>query len=114
MQFLVNQREFVPIDESKYNGLLTPRAYQEYDCQTKPQARHLEESLVNSFPVLEDRVEFLNKFYQCLLADKMPHKARKMLCSGGKDSGKTTWASILKGLWVYILIFAYHYPLMCV
>ena len=106
MQFVINERKFVEVDSQKYQGLVTPRAFQDYvySDRKQPKAKHFEESLKNSFPTLVGRVEFLNKFYQCLLGDKMPHKVRKILCSGGKDSGKTTWAAILKGLFTHTFI----------
>ena len=53
---------------------------------------------MNSFPNIKTRVNFLNKFYQCLMASKMPHKVRKLVVAGPKDSGKTSWASIFHRL----------------
>ena len=46
---------------------------------------------MNYFPEDEIRANFLNKFYQCLLAGRMPHKVRKLVFYGPKDSGKTNW-----------------------
>jgi polynucleotide 5'-kinase involved in rRNA processing len=52
----------------------------------------------NSFPELEQRIRFLNKFYQCHVAGKMPQKVRKLVTAGPKDSGKTSGASIFHRL----------------
>ena len=43
-------------------------------------------------------MNFLNKFYQCLMAGRMPHKCPKLVVAGPKDSGKTTWLSVLTGV----------------
>ena len=45
---------------------------------------------MNSFPEDEIRANFLNKFYQCLLAGRMPYKVKKLVVYGPKDSGKTS------------------------
>ena len=50
---------------------------------------------MNLFPDPETRVNFLNKFYQCLMAGKMPHKVRKLVMHEPKDSGKTNWINVL-------------------
>ena len=56
------------------------------------------EGILNSFPDPETRVNFLNKFYQCLLAGKMPHKVRKLVVHGPKDPGKTSLINVLFGI----------------
>ena len=53
---------------------------------------------MNSFPEPEIRVNFLNKFYQCLMAGHMPHKVTKLVVHGPKDSGKTSWINVLLGI----------------
>ena len=54
--------------------------------------------ILNSFPDPETRgANFLNKLYQCLMADKMPHKVRKLVVHGPKDSGKTSWINVFLG-----------------
>ena len=52
----------------------------------------------NSFPDLCERVNFINKFYQCFLCYQLPHKTRKLVVVGESDSGKSSWANILFGL----------------
>ena len=55
-------------------------------------------SVLNSFPVLMERISFLNKFYQCLLCHQLPHKVRKLVVVGPCDSGKSSWANVLMAL----------------
>ena len=43
-------------------------------------------------------MNFLNKFYQCPMAGRTPHKCNKLVVAGPKDSGKTTWLSVLTGV----------------
>ena len=78
--FSISKREFVPnaIPASKI-GIASPRAFLKYDCSTPPQPRYFEEDILNSFSDLDERVNFLNKFYQCLFAFKMPQKTRKLV-----------------------------------
>ena len=54
--------------------------------------------MLNSFPDLRERMKFLNKFYQCLMAHRMPHKTRKLVVYGPKDSGKTNWFHVFLGV----------------
>ena len=93
--FSISQRKFVenPIPPSKV-GKLSPRAFVPYDCSTPPQPRYFKQGILNSFPEEAKRVNFLNKFYQCLLANKMPQKTRKLVVAGPRDSGKTSWANV--------------------
>ena len=49
---------------------------------------------LTSFADDDVRARFVNKFYQCLLAFQMPHKVRKLVVVGPKDSGKTSWSNI--------------------
>ena len=95
--FSISKREFVPntIPASKI-GKVSPWAFLEYDCSTPPQPRYFEEGILNSFPDLEERVNFLNKFYQCLFAFKMPQKTRKLVAAGPLDSGKTSWCKVFQ------------------
>ena len=53
---------------------------------------------MNTFPEDEIRANFLNKFYQCLLAGRMPHKVRKLVVYGAKDSGKISWFQVFLGI----------------
>ena len=64
-----------------------------YDYTTPPAPRFFEEGVMNSFPDIKTRVNFLNKFYQCLMASRM-----KLVATGLKDSGKTSWAPIFHRL----------------
>jgi hypothetical protein len=93
--FAISSRAFLPnaIRESNI-GKLSPRAYIPYDCSSPPEPRYFREGVYNSFPDEEVRLKFLNKFYQCLLAHKMPQKTRKLVVSGPRDSGKTSWAYV--------------------
>ena len=95
----ISTRQFLPcpIPEEK-RGVVSTRAFVPYDCTTPPAPRFFEEGIVNSFPNIKTRVNFLNKFYQCLMSSKMPHKVRKLVVAGPKDSGKTSWASIFHRL----------------
>ena len=43
---------------------------------------------MNSFPEPEIRVNFLNKFYQCLMAGRMPHKVKNWLYMGQRIQEK--------------------------
>ena len=37
----------------------------------------------------------MNKFYECLMAGRMPHKIRKLVLCEPKYSGKTSWVQVL-------------------
>ena len=65
-----------------------------YDCSTPPEPGHFQYAILNSFGDPVTRVNFLNKFYQCLLASTMPHKVRKLVVVGPRDAGKTSWANV--------------------
>ena len=75
-------------------GKLSPRSFVRYDCCTPPEPLYFREGILNSFADDDVRARFLNKFYQCLLAFQMPHKVRKLVVVGPKDSGKTSWSNI--------------------
>ena len=72
----------------------TPRAFVPYDCSTPPEPSHFRYAILNFFEEPVTRVNFLNKFYQCLLASRMPHKVSKFVVVGPRDSGKTSWANV--------------------
>ena len=93
--FSINSRRFIPnaIPSTKI-GKLSPRAFVPYDSSTPPQPGYFEQGILNSFGELEQRVNFLNKFYQCLVAFKMPQKTRKLVLVGPRDSGKTSWCYV--------------------
>ena len=93
--FSVIQRRFIPCPlVPSMRGKISPRAFVPYDCSTPPEPGHFRYAIVNSFEDPVTRVNFLNKFYQCLLASRMPHKVRKLVVVGRRDSGKTSWANV--------------------
>ena len=69
-----------------------------YNPSTPPEPKYFKEGILNSFPDLNERIQFLTKYYQCLMAHRMPHKIRKLVVWGPKDSGKTGWFSVFLGL----------------
>eukprot|EP00112_Aurelia_sp_Birch-Aquarium-sp1_P010315 Seg2209.2 transcript_id=Seg2209.2/GoldUCD/mRNA.D3Y31 product="hypothetical protein" protein_id=Seg2209.2/GoldUCD/D3Y31 len=77
---------------------MSPRIFLPYDSTKEPVPAYFEESIRNSFPGENERVRFLNKFYQCFMAGKIPQKIRKLVVCGPKDSGKTTWALAFFGI----------------
>ena len=79
-------------------GKVSLRMYVPYDSSTPPNPKYFRESILNSFPEDYDRANVLNKFYRCLMAGRMPHKVRKLVVKGPKDSGKTTGASVFLGI----------------
>jgi hypothetical protein len=93
--FSISERAFIAnaIPSSKI-GKLSPRAFVPYDCSTPPQPRYFQEGVLSSFPGEEERVNFLNKFYKCLFASKMPQKTRKFVVAGPRDSGKTSRCNV--------------------
>ena len=99
MAFHLHQRKFVHLDTAKYEGLLTPRMFCEYNHQNKPEKgiELLKASLENSFTNTTTRVNFVNKLYQCALGQGLPLKLKKLIACGEQDSGKTTWMYILRG-----------------
>ena len=96
----MSARGFIPLDTQKYSGLMTPRNFFAYDSNNIPGVNiaDFEHSVRNSFTDLPTLIKFLNKFYQCALGRGIPLKCKKLLVYGAQDSGKTTWAYILKGL----------------
>ena len=94
--FSISSRRFIPnaIPSSKV-GKLSPRTLVPYDSSTAPQPGYFEQEILNSFGDLHEHVNFLNNFYQCLVAFKMPQKTRKLVLIGPRDSGKTSWCNVL-------------------
>ena len=93
--FTVSGRKFIPCPILECDvGNTSPRCFIPYDHTTPPEPKFFKEGILNSFPDIEARVNFLNKLYQCLMAGKMPHKVRKLVVCGPRDSGKTSWACI--------------------
>ena len=95
----ISERKFIctPLQENDFRKT-SPRMFISYDSSAEPDARFFKQGILNSFPDPETRVNFLNKFYQCLMAGKMPHKVRKLVVHGPKDSGKTSWINVLLGI----------------
>ena len=97
--FKITERAFIhhPIEE-KDIGKISPRMYVPYDRTTPPDPKYFRESVINSFEDPKERVNFHNKFFQCLMCGRMPQKVKKLVVVGPKDSGKTTWASVFLGI----------------
>ena len=91
----ISSRRFIscPIAEESRRKI-SPRIFVPYDSTVIPHAGYFKEGILNSFPDLEERINFLNKFYQCLVVGKMPQKVRKLVVVGPRDSGKTSWSAI--------------------
>ena len=95
----ISQRKFIdiPFTQQDFRNK-SPRTYIPFDSTLEPDAKFFEEGILNSLPDPETRVNFLNKFYQCLMAGKMPNKVRKLVLHGPKDSGETSWINVLLGI----------------
>jgi len=97
--FKISARQFLPCPISPDSiPKISPRSFVSYDSTTLPKAGYFEDAIVNSFPHLNERVNFLNKFYQCFIAGRMPQKVRKLVVAGPRDSGKTSWAAVFHRL----------------
>lgn len=97
--FSIKSRCFIPCPiPTSMLGKVSPRSFVPYDHSTPPQPRYFKEGILNSFSDEGVRANFLNKFYQCLLAFNMPHKVKKLVVAGPKDSGKTSWSNIFHRL----------------
>ncbi|CAB4027847.1 Hypothetical predicted protein [Paramuricea clavata] len=88
--FEISTRSFTECPPRMPLGKISPRTYIPYDSTTPPQPLYFKKGIVNSFPELDVRTAFLNKFYQCFVGRRMPEKIRKFVVSGPKDSGKTS------------------------
>ena len=97
--FKISEKRFIdtPLKEGDFQKL-SPRMFVEYNPDVEPEPLYFKEGILNSFPEEELRARFLNKFYECLMAGKMPHKTRKLVLCGPKDSGKTSWVQVLLGV----------------
>ena len=73
--FQISRRQFIgdAIPPAKC-GLISPHLFILYDCSTMPQPGYFKQGVLNSFADEIVRAKFCNKFYQCLLAGKMPDK----------------------------------------
>ena len=97
--FQISMRSFIPcpLPPESFRKK-SPRSFVPYDSTKEPNAGYFKDGILHSFPDDVIRSRFLNKFYQCLVAGKMPQKTRKLVTSGPKDSGKTSWAAIFHRL----------------
>lgn len=99
MFFDIRKRKFIecPLGPEQ-KGTISPRMFIDFDSKLESDAKYFKEGIMNSFEEDQERAMFLNKFYQCLMAHKMPHKIRKLVVFGPKDSGKTSWLNVLLGV----------------
>ena len=78
---------------------MSPKIYCDFTLKrTSGDGGYFSHSILNSFPEVPKRVEFLNKFYQCLLYGQLPHKAKKLVVCGANNPAKPSWARIFFGL----------------
>ena len=97
--FSISQRKFIDCPlKNEDSRKVSPRMYIKYDSSKDPEPGYFKDGVLNSFPDLPERMKFLNKFYQCLMAHRMPHKTRKLVVYGPKDSGKTSWFHVFLGV----------------
>ena len=97
--FQISARRFIPCPITPDSiRQISPRSFVSYDSSTLPEAGYFKHAILNSFPELNERVNFLNKFYQCLIPGRMPQKVRKLVVTGPRDSGKTSWAAVFHRL----------------
>ena len=80
-------------------GVISPRTYCDYTLSNRSgDGGYFAHSILNSFPDVPIRVDFLNKFYQCLLFGQLEHKTKKLVVCGDNNSGKSSWAKVFFGL----------------
>ena len=96
--FKISERRFVdtPLSDSDCRKIST-RMFVEFDPEKNPEPFYFREDILNSFPEESVRVRFMNKFYECLMAGRMPHKIRKLVWCGLKDSENTSWVKFCFG-----------------
>ena len=92
--FQISVRRFIPcpITPDSIRKIST-RSFVSYESSTSPEAGYFKHAILNSFPELNERVNCLNKFYWCFIPGRMPQKVRKLVVTGPRDSGKTSWAA---------------------
>lgn len=98
--FKLSSLEFIdtPLTPTK-RGVISPRTFHSYDrFEDGLDAGVFAESIMNSFPDDARRIQFINKFYQCLLYQQLPQKTKKLVACGLADSGKTSWSNVFFGL----------------
>ena len=80
-------------------GKVSPRIYCNFTLKrTSGDGGYSSKSIINSFPEVLKRLDFLNKFYQCLVYGQLPHKAKKLVVCGANNSEKSSWARIFFSL----------------
>ena len=85
--------------EDRDIGKVSSRIYCDFTLKrTSGDSGYVSHSILNSFPEVPQHVEFLNKFYQCLLHGQLRHKAKKLVACGANNSGKCSWTRIFFGL----------------
>eukprot|EP00112_Aurelia_sp_Birch-Aquarium-sp1_P021134 Seg5616.1 transcript_id=Seg5616.1/GoldUCD/mRNA.D3Y31 product="hypothetical protein" protein_id=Seg5616.1/GoldUCD/D3Y31 len=99
MFFDIRKRKFIecPLGPEQ-KGPISPRMFIDFDSKLESDAKYFKEGIMNSFEEDQECAMFLNIFYQCLMAHKMPHKIRKLVVFGPKDSGKTSSLNVLLGV----------------
>ena len=97
--FSISQRKLIdcPFKDEDFRKV-SPRMYIKYDSSKDPEPGYFKDGVLNSFPDMPGRMKFLNKFYQCLMAHRMPHKTRKLVVYAPKDSGKMGWFHVFLGV----------------
>ena len=86
-----------PFTEKEF-GTITPRAFKVFNTSTICDGGYFSAAVDEWFETLYEKVDFLNKFYQCLLVHQLPHKTRKLVLVGDSDSGKSSLVNILFGI----------------
>ena len=71
--FRTSERRIIDSPLKKDFQKLFRRMFIEYNPDVEPEPLYFKEGILNSFPEEEVRARFLNKFYECLMAGKMPH-----------------------------------------
>ena len=72
-------------------GKVSPRIYCDFTLKrTSGDGGSFSHSILNSFPEFPKRVEFLNKFDECLLYGQLLHKAKKLVVCDANNSGKSS------------------------
>ena len=79
--FKITERAFInhPTEE-KDIGKISPRMYVPYDSTTPLDPKYFRESVIKSFEDPKERVNFLNKFLQCLMCGRMSPESQKVGC----------------------------------
>ena len=72
-------------------GKVSPRIYCDFTLKrTRGDGGSFSHSILNSFPKVPKRMEFVNKFDECLLYGHLLHKAKKLVVCGANNSGKSS------------------------